>query len=185
MLGCRRSSGAARSTSLRGIGLQDATSKRCPRGLSHLGTAARGCCCSALCTEEHPGLLACPENFVEGKTQIKRSQLGAGWQQTAHTDNKLARRRPRLQGTARSQQTDRLLVLTNGSVPWPSRRRRGWDGPAEGTDELWAQGKVTKGLGTAASPSPVWQPRAAEPGGNRVLPWRWHIVATLPGRTRM
>ena len=34
------------------------------------------------------------------------------------------------------------------------------------------------------SPSPFRQPRAAEPGGNRVLRWRRHIVALLPGRAR-
>lgn len=94
VLGCHQSSGAARSTSPQGIGLQDATSKRCPRGLSHMGMAAPGCCCSGLCTEEHPGLVARPENFVEGKTQIKPSQLRAGRQQTAHTDTSLHRDAP-------------------------------------------------------------------------------------------
>ena len=75
VLGCHRSSEAAQSRSPQGIGLQDATSKRCPRGSSHMGMAASGCCCSILCSQKRPGLVACPENFVEGKTQIKLSQL--------------------------------------------------------------------------------------------------------------
>jgi len=86
VLGCRRSSGADQSRGPQGIGLQDATSERCPSGSSHVGTAAPGSCCSILCSQEHPGLVAWPENFVEGKTQIKPRQLRPGRQQTAQTD---------------------------------------------------------------------------------------------------
>lgn len=91
VLGCRRSSGVAQSRSPQGIRLQDATSKRCPRGSSHKGMAVLGCSCSVLCSQECPGLVACPGIFVEGKTQIKPSQLRAGRQQTVHTDTSLHR----------------------------------------------------------------------------------------------
>lgn len=58
----------------------------------------------------------------------------------------------------------------------PSRRGRGWHSPAQGADELWAQGKVTEAWG--------WGPQHP-PGGNKVLPWRRHIAAVLLHRARM
>lgn len=125
VLGCRWSSQAAQSRSPQGIGLQDATSKRCPSGSSHVGMAAPGCCCSVFCTQEHPGLVACPENFAEGENTDK-TEPAPSWAAANCTHrHKLAQRRPRLQRTAWSQQTDRralLLALTNGSVSCPRGR---------------------------------------------------------------
>lgn len=71
----------------------------------------------------------------------------------------------------------RPALAVEPGLGWPRSRHRRAPGTGEGDRSL--------GLGTAASPSPVRQPQAAEPGGNRVLPWRWQITATLLGRARM
>lgn len=57
--------------------------------------------------------------------------------------------------------------------------------PLKGRAPGIGEGDQSLGLGTAASPSPVQQPQAAEPGGSGALPWSWHIAAVLPGRAGM